>query len=137
MARSPLRTISDSHVTATTASGPTTAGEVRDQVRDAIERRRPARIVGGGSWLDANRPVRTDATIAVHNVRGIVEYEPGDLTLTARAGTTLHEIARTTAPHGQWLALDPPGDATRATLGATLATASYGPLAYHFGTPRD
>src|SRR5205807_1279887 len=29
------------------------------------------------------------------------------------------------------------GDPERATVGATLATASYGPLAHHFGTPRD
>ena len=68
---------------------------------------------------------------------GIIEYEPGDLTLTARAGTTLDEIARATAANGQWLALDPLGDPSRATLGATIATGSYGSLAHHFGTPRD
>jgi glycolate oxidase FAD binding subunit len=35
------------------------------------------------------------------------------------------------------LALDPMGDPERATIGATIATSSYGPLAHHFGTPRD
>jgi glycolate oxidase FAD binding subunit len=95
------------------------------------------RIVGGGSWLDANRPVRADSMLVVRGLSGIVEYEPGDLTLTARAGTTLDAIAGATAVHGQWLALDPPGDPARATIGATIATASYGPLAHHFGTPRD
>ena len=111
--------------------------EVRDSIRDAIGRRRPVRIVSGGSWLDANRPVRADATIEVGLHAGIVEYEPGDLTLTARAGTTLDEIAHATAANGQWLALDPLGDPSRATLGATIATGSYGALAHHFGTPRD
>jgi glycolate oxidase FAD binding subunit len=73
----------------------------------------------------------------MRDLTGIVEYEPGDLTLTARTGTTLAEIARATAEHGQWFALDPVGDPSRATLGATIATGSYGPLAHHFGTPRD
>lgn len=111
--------------------------EVRDQVGDAVARGRSLRIVAGGSWLDANRPVHADATLLVSNLSDIVEYEPGDLTLTARAGTTLDAIARVTAEHGQWLALDPPGDPTRATIGAAVSTASYGPLAHHFGTPRD
>ena len=116
---------------------PTAAADVRDAIRDAIGQRRTLRIVGGGSWLDANRPVRAQATLAVQSLSGIVDYEPGDLTLTARAGTTLDEIARATAAHGQWLALDPPGDPMRGTVGAAVATASYGPLAHHFGTPRD
>jgi glycolate oxidase FAD binding subunit len=110
---------------------------IRERVRDAISHRSALRLVGGGSWLDANRPVRADATLDIGEHKGIVEYEPGDLTLTARAGTTLDEIARATAANGQWLTLDPYGDPAHATLGATIATASYGPLAHHFGSPRD
>ena len=127
---------------ALTATSPTRAAaaspaELRDSIRDAIARRRAVRVVGGGSWLDANRPVRAESRLEVGAHTGIVEYEPGDLTLTARAGTTLDEIARATSANGQWLTLDPLGDPSRATLGATIATASYGPLAHHFGTPRD
>jgi glycolate oxidase FAD binding subunit len=65
-----------------------------------------------------------------------VEYVPGDLTLTARAGTTLAEIDEVTRAHGQWLPLDPVAD-RRATLGATIATASVGPLAAAMGRARD
>ncbi|HKN66489.1 MAG TPA: FAD-binding protein [Gemmatimonadaceae bacterium] len=125
-----------------TATSPTrtalaSPADLRDSIREAIARRRTVRVVSGGSWLDANRPVRADTTLEVSGYEGIIEYEPGDLTLTARAGTTLDEIARTTAANGQWLALDPLGDPSRATLGATIATGSYGSLAHHFGTPRD
>ena len=123
--------------TPTLARNPTSTADVVDRVRDASARCQSLRIVGGGSWLDANRPVRAFETLVIRDLAGIVEYEPGDLTLTARAGTTLDEIMRATAPHGQWLTLDPPGDSARATIGATIATASYGPLAHHFGTPRD
>lgn len=114
--------------------------EIRDGVRQALSENRALRIVAGGSWLDANRPVLAvggqNATLAIR-AGNIVEYEPGDLTLTARAGVTLDAISRATAAHGQWLALDPPGDPARATIGATVATGSYGPLAHHFGSPRD
>src|SRR5690606_34521177 len=44
--------------------------------------------------------------------------------------------ARVTAAERQWLALDPFGPA-ESTLGATIATASAGPLAHAFGAPRD
>ena len=116
---------------------PGTTAEIREHVREAVGRRRPVRIAGGGTWLDANRPVTAEETLSTRGLTGIVEYVPGDLTLTARAGTTLAEIARVSAAHRQWFALDPIGDSTRATIGATIATSSYGPLAHHFGTARD
>jgi len=69
-------------------------------------------------------------------ISGIIEYVPGDLTLTARAATSLEEIEAATQSHGQWLPLDPYAD-PRATLGGTLATASVGPLAASSGLTRD
>ncbi len=98
--------------------------------------RHPLRIVGNGTWLDAGHPVYATGTLDLSGLAGIVEYVPGDLTLTALAGTTLAEIADATAVHGQWLPLDPFGD-PRGTLGATLATASAGPLGGSVGLPRD
>ena len=115
---------------------PASAGEAREMVREAIADRTPLRIAGHGTWLDAGRPVRLARTLSLAGVAGIVDYVPGDLTLTARAGTTLAEIARATGAEGQWLTLDPFGDPA-GTLGATVATGSYGPLAHLFGTPRD
>jgi glycolate oxidase FAD binding subunit len=113
------------------------AAETRERIRDAVSSKCSLRITGGGTWLDANRPVQALAKLEMGAHSGVVEYEPGDLTITVRAGTTLDEIARVTTANGQWLTLDPYGDPERATIGATIATASYGPLAHHFGTPRD
>ena len=112
------------------------ASEVRDMVRDASAARAPLRIAGSGTWLDAGRPVRASRTISVSHLTGVVHYEPGDFTLTARAGTTLAELASATHPHRQFLALDPFGD-PNGTLGATVATGANGPMAYAFGGPRD
>jgi glycolate oxidase FAD binding subunit len=121
------------HVTSA-AADPVDA--LRERVRDAAERASALRIVGRGMWLDAGRPVTAPETITTLECTGIVDYVPDDLTLTARAGTTLEDIRNATALHGQWLALDPFGD-VRGTLGATLATNSAGPLATAFGQPRD
>jgi glycolate oxidase FAD binding subunit len=112
------------------------AEAVRDSIRDATSRGVGLRVVGRGTWLDAGRPVRAGVSLSTRELAGIVDYVPGDLTITARAGTSLAEIRAATAAHNQWLALDPFGS-DDGTVGATIATASAGPLATYFGTPRD
>ena len=115
---------------------PVSTADVREIVGDAIARKTPLRIAGRGTWLDAGRPVEATRQVSLDGLTGIVDYTPGDLTLTARAGTTLAEISRATAEHGQWLALAPwGGDA--GSLGATAATATAGPVSGALGTPRD
>jgi glycolate oxidase FAD binding subunit len=115
---------------------PDTVTGVADAVRTAVGEGTPLRVVGGGRWLRAGGPVEAARTLDVSGLAGIIEYVPGDLTLTAYAGTTLAEIEEATAAHGQWLPLDPFGD-PRGTLGATLATASAGPVGGSIGLPRD
>jgi glycolate oxidase FAD binding subunit len=121
-------------MTATVAS--ITGQAVAERVRSARAARTPLRITAGGHWLDAGRPCRAGDALDLSRHAGVVEYEPGDLTLTARAGTSLVDLAAITRAEGQWLPLDPSGPAD-GTLGATVATASAGPLASAFGTPRD
>ena len=96
----------------------------------------PLRIAGRSTWLEAGRPVRAVKTLSLRDDSGVVSYVPGDLTLTVRAGTPLSEIERVTREHDQWLPLDPYGPLD-GTIGATIATASAGPLSTGFGLPRD
>lgn len=110
--------------------------DVAEQVREARARGEPLRIVAGGQWLDAGRPCTASTRLDLAALAGIVSYEPGDLTITARAATSLAEIERVTAREGQWLTLDPFGSSA-GTIGATIATGSWGPLASAYGTPRD
>jgi glycolate dehydrogenase FAD-binding subunit len=109
---------------------------VVEQVRDALASRTTLRIRAAGTWLQAGRPVRAAAMLSLADDRGIVEYVPGDLTLTARAGTPLAEIAGATAEHAQWLPLDPWGN-DEGTIGACVSTGTTGPHAYAMGLPRD
>jgi len=119
-----------------TAIAPSGVEAVRDKIRDAARDRIAVRIVGAGTWLDAGMPVAANDTISIRPLDGIVEYVPGDLTMTVRAGTTLADIRRTAAAENQWLALDPHGS-DEGTVGATVATGSSGPLVTAFGSPRD
>jgi glycolate oxidase FAD binding subunit len=118
------------------ASRLTSTEEIAARVREAKQSNTPLRIVGRGQWLDAGRACRPTDTLSLEALDGVTEYEPGDLVLTARAGTTLAEIERVTGNEGQWLTLDPFGS-PEGSIGATIATASAGPLASAFGTPRD
>lgn len=93
-------------------------------------------MVGRGAWLDAGNPVAARGRLSLAHDSGIVAYTPGDLTITVRAGSTIGEIGDTLRPHDQWLALDPAGGPD-GSIGATVATCSYGPAAALFGTPRD
>ena len=104
-----------------TVAPPLDALAVAAAIRDANATRTSLRLVGGGTWLDAGRPVHAGATLDLSSLRGVVQYEPGDFTLTARAGTTLAEIAGVTGRAGQWLTLQPHGSLD-GTIGATIAT---------------
>jgi glycolate oxidase FAD binding subunit len=115
---------------------PGDTASVAEAIRAARTTRTALRLVGRGAWLDAGRPVRADASLSLAGLRGVTEYEAGDFSLTARAGTSLAEIADVTGREGQWLTLEPSGSPD-GSIGATIATASWGPLASAYGTPRD
>lgn len=97
-------------------------------------------VRGGGTKLDWRpAPERCDAILSTAALTGIVDHQPGDMTLVARAGTPLTAVQAAVAAderHRQRLMLDPlGGDA--ATLGGILSTRAAGPRRHRYGTPRD
>jgi glycolate oxidase FAD binding subunit len=109
---------------------------VQERVHEAQESRTALRIAGRSHWLGAGRPVAATETVSLAADSGVVDYVPGDLTITVRAGTTLAQIAHITGEQSQWFPIDPPGS-DDGTIGATVASASSGPLSHGFGTIRD
>lgn len=109
---------------------------LQEAVRAAHERRTPLAIVGGGSKRFYGRPLRGEP-LPVGGHRGIVNYEPAELVVTARAGTPLRDIERCLHEHGQMLAFEPPHFGTGATLGGTVACGLAGPRRPHAGAVRD
>jgi glycolate oxidase FAD binding subunit len=95
---------------------------------------------GAGTKLDWGAPAEAvDLLLDLSRMTGVVEYQPADLVIRARAGTTLAAVADACAAHGQLLALDPVvgGDPTAATLGGTIAANASGPLRMSRGACRD
>ena len=111
--------------------------EVLDAIRGANDRG-DAIVVGGGATRlgVGDPPDRYDLALDVSALRGIVEYEPGDLVATVRAGTTLAELAEALAPKRQRWPVEP-GMPERATVGGTLASAAGGPSRLRYFHPRD
>jgi glycolate oxidase FAD binding subunit len=107
------------------------------QIRDAAVSKQTLYIDGGGSkrWY-GNASVAAHA-LATTGHHGIVEYDPAELVLTARAGTTLSDIESVLAERGQMLAFEPPRYTPESTLGGAIATALSGPGRPYMGGVRD
>jgi glycolate oxidase FAD binding subunit len=69
--------------------------------------------------------------------RGITDYEPTELVISARCGTPLAEIEAHLAQHGQMLAFEPPHFGPFATIGGTVAAGLAGPRRQAAGGVRD
>jgi glycolate oxidase FAD binding subunit len=104
-----------------------------DEVAEAVAAAPRVLPVAGGT-----KPALSDgAALDVSGLRGIADYDPAELTFTARPGTPLRDIAATLAEHGQYLPFDPPLVDAGATLGGTVAAGLAGPGAYRYGGVRD
>jgi glycolate oxidase FAD binding subunit len=105
-------------------------------VRRAIETRQPLRAHGHGSKAFYGNPAAGQALdIAGHS--GVLSYEPGDLVITARAGTPLAHIDAVLAAQGQMLGFEPPHFGGRGTLGGAIAAGLAGPRRPWAGSVRD
>lgn len=68
---------------------------------------------------------------------GIISYDPTELVITARAGTTLREIGKALAEKKQMLAFEPPRYDGMATIGGIVASGLSGPRRQAVGSVRD
>jgi glycolate oxidase FAD binding subunit len=109
---------------------------LQDQIRAAAQARAPLAIRGGGTKdFYGERVVGTVLDVAAH--AGIVDYEPTELVLTARAGTPLEEIESAMQASGQMLAFEPPRFGPESTLGGVIAAGLSGPRRPYGGAARD
>lgn len=108
---------------------------LQEMIRDAAARRQPLRIRGEGS-KDFYGEAPRGEVLDTRALSGIVDYEPSELVLTARAGTPLSEIEAALAQRGQMLAFEPPRYGG-GTLGGTVASGLSGPRRAYAGAVRD
>jgi glycolate oxidase FAD binding subunit len=109
---------------------------LRQQVRAALDAKTPLTIHGGDTKRFLGR--RIDALpIDMRTHAGIVHYDPRELVLTARCGTSLADIEATLDERGQMLACEPPHFGPGATFGGMVAAGISGPRRPWSGAVRD
>ena len=104
-------------------------------VREACQSGRQLRLRGAGS-KDFYGGMLAGDVLDVRAYQGIVAYEPTELYVTARCGTSLVDIESVLAEQGQMLAFEPPRF-SGATLGGCVAAGLSGPRRQQAGAVRD
>lgn len=105
-------------------------------IRAAAANKTSLRIRGSGSKDFYGGPPVGDV-FEVAACRGIIDYEPAELVISARGGTPLAEIEATLREKGQMLAFEPPHFGPAATLGGCIASGLSGPRRVQTGAMRD
>lgn len=130
------------------------SASLAERVQNAYRQGTPLTIAGSGSksFLGDRRPSNPKSPDPVDNDIldltphcGILDYEPAELVLTARAGTPLTEIERVLSASGQMMPFDPPqfdnlrsqGHPSKGTLGGAVACGLSGPARPWLGAVRD
>lgn len=131
-------------ISAATLLRPDTAQAVRDVVAAAAATRTPVELRGAGTKGGVGALAPAPVTLELTALAGIVEYQPDELVLTARAGTRVAEIEAVLEQGGQMLAFEPAdhgatmgGAPGRTTIGGVLAAAVSGPRRLKDGAARD
>ena len=110
--------------------------DLLEQVRDAYAEERALNVVGGNSKRHLGREPTGDP-VDMSTYSGIVDYQPSELVITVRAGTTISELQNALAEKNQVLASEPPEFDGKATVGGTLACNLSGPSRPWQGSIRD
>lgn len=125
---------------------PQTTEDLAEAIRAATG---PLRISGGGTRaLGVRAGAGAGEALATTGLSGVTLYEPGALTLVARAGTPLAEIEALLASENQHLPFDPPrlapsqaavgaGRTQDSTIGGVVAANASGPRRVQAGACRD
>ncbi|WP_026622395.1 FAD-binding protein [Ensifer sp. WSM1721] len=127
---------------AAAAVSPTSEAELAGFIAERQARAAPIRVVGGSTRFQSEA-IAADQTLTSRRLSGIVTYEPGALTLIARAGTPIEEIEAALAAEGQAFAFEPMDHRkvlnTKGfpTVGGMVSANISGPRRIHAGACRD
>jgi len=107
-----------------------------ERILHAYEERTPLQFKAGRTKEFYGRRIDVPVMdVSAH--RGILNYEPTELILTARSGTPLREIEQVLTEQNQMLPFEPPHFGDTATLGGTIACGLSGPRRAYSGAARD
>ncbi len=107
-----------------------------EQVNQALENATPLRIQGSNSKAFLGRTTAGEI-LDTRSHRGIVSYDPTELVITARCGTSLSQLAQVLDAAQQMLPCEPPAFGDGATVGGMIACGLSGPRRPWVGSVRD
>lgn len=116
---------------------PSTPAELAEGLRDAASAGQTIELSGNSTKRRMAGPVEpADVAVTTVSLRGVLQYEPRDLTISVSAGVSWRELTSILAENRQMIPLDPPfGE--QATVGGVVAANSSGPRRRLYGTARD
>jgi glycolate oxidase FAD binding subunit len=116
---------------------PSSAEAIGELVASCDAANRKIAIVGGNTLEGMGfPPERADVTLDTTELTGIIANERADLTIAARAGTPLRDVASLLAAQRQFVPFDAP-QPHYATVGGTLAAGWLGPRRHLYGRIRE
>ena len=122
---------------------PASLDDVRDIIKDALANETSLSITGSGSKSGLGYMSNPEADLQLQDMSGIVAYEPEELILVARTGTSLSEIETLLADNNQMLSFEPfhpqtvYGAECSGTIGGMVAAGLSGPRRIASGGIRD
>jgi glycolate oxidase FAD binding subunit len=116
---------------------PSNPAELAEALRDAAAAGRSIALAGNSTKSRMAGPVETaDVAVTTLSLRGVLQYEPRDLTISVAAGSSWCEFTAALAENRQMVPLDPPF-ADGATVGGVISANCSGPRRRLYGTARD
>tara|TARA_B110000438_G_scaffold2616_1_gene2707 strand:+ start:1677 stop:2849 length:1173 start_codon:yes stop_codon:yes gene_type:complete len=108
-------------------------------IRTAAKSKTPLFIRGGGSKDFYGNSMNRDGhdILSTTAYTGIIDYDPTELVMTARAGTSLADLETELQKQNQMLGFEPPYFGPEATLGGCVASGLSGPRRIYVGAARD
>jgi glycolate oxidase FAD binding subunit len=126
-----------------TTHHPSCEAEAASVITDAMARRAPLSIIGGGTKRGLGRFTQTQDVLSSAALTGITLHEPAELVIAALAGTPLVEVEQKLAEAHQRLPFEPMdyrpllGTSGEPTIGGVAATNLSGPRRIKAGACRD
>ena len=112
------------------------SGRLTETIRVCNEKSNRLAISGHGSKSFLNGNTSAEVLRTTDHI-GVTEYEPDELVVTVRSGTSISELRELLSEQGQMLPFDPPSYGGKGTIGGAIATGLSGPGRPWYGSLRD
>ena len=123
---------------------PNSEETIADIVKYCYKKNIPLEICGLGSKKNIGRNFQSQKTLDLSNYSGIIKYEPEELYIKVKSGTSIKEIKEALEKKNQQLAFEPTdfgplfdGKNNEGTIGGVLSCNFAGPRRFKVGSARD